>query len=539
MQHLAGMEYCLEVVPPSPSTPGPHTWGTSGASDAATPGAAGLNLGAAAPFDSHQAALQDSAWWEASGLDPSGLLLKYSIPLSATVVARHESVLSFSGKRMPGSARASIEQGSRPNSAFAARITSISDSRPSSANTPSSANRPSSAAAAAAGVLDAGQPSSRPALAQASRHSSRAIRTPLLGRSSGGSRGVSAAGGGSASSEGVTDEQLLARLLGAQSSQEVAAAFSQLGHRHAASVMCLLAGMPKGPAAVAALLQCLSPIVAVRFLQATGNQQSVLLPPHVRTQVQPLLRPALQESLQEVGAAIREAARVRHSRQLLLIRKFARQVSGVTCSQVVTFLQLLAVQGQTQRCAAVVALWTKVLDRSRLIEVFEALSGQEQLDLMAALGSYYVWSTLARPEGLHFKLDLTQPQQKDVAKAVLKVAVRKSLAERAAAGVRGKQLVNFTAEGKPVQDPEDEKLWLSMESKHTLLEFDFARTWEQELHHMLGAVKRIQRAWRKRTARKAMSVSGTGGSKFGSANGSNSRLQTSSAASSFFAPVVE
>jgi hypothetical protein len=59
------------------------------------------------------------------------------------------------------------------------------------------------------------------------------------------------------------------------------------------------------------------------------------------------------------------------------------------------------------------------------------------------------------------------------------VAVRKSLAERAATGVRVRQLENFTAEGKPVADPEDDKLWLSMESKHRLLEFDFVRTWEQ------------------------------------------------------------
>ena len=59
------------------------------------------------------------------------------------------------------------------------------------------------------------------------------------------------------------------------------------------------------------------------------------------------------------------------------------------------------------------------------------------------------------------------------------VAVHKSLAERTATGVRVQQLENFTAEGKPVADPEDDKLWLSMESKHRLLEFDFVRTWEQ------------------------------------------------------------
>lgn len=36
-------------------------------------------------------------------------------------------------------------------------------------------------------------------------------------------------------------------------------------------------------------------------------------------------------------------------------------------------------------------------------QVFEALSGSEQLQLMSRLGYYLVWATLARPEGLHFK----------------------------------------------------------------------------------------------------------------------------------------
>jgi hypothetical protein len=61
----------------------------------------------------------------------------------------------------------------------------------------------------------------------------------------------------------------------------------------------------------------------------------------------------------------------------------------------------------------------------------------------------------------------------------VQVAVRKSLAERASTGQRVRQLENLTAEGKALADPEDDKLWLSLESKHRLLEFDYARTWEQ------------------------------------------------------------
>lgn len=60
----------------------------------------------------------------------------------------------------------------------------------------------------------------------------------------------------------------------------------------------------------------------------------------------------------------------------------------------------------------------------------------------------------------------------------IQVAVKRTLAAGKGSGVR--HLNNFTAAGgKPVADPEDDKLWLSLESKHTLLEFDFARTWQQ------------------------------------------------------------
>jgi hypothetical protein len=56
--------------------------------------------------------------------------------------------------------------------------------------------------------------------------------------------------------------------------------------------------------------------------------------------------------------------------------------------------------------------------------------------------------------------------------------VKRTLAAGKGSGVR--HLLNITAEGsKPVADPEDDKLWLSLESKHTLLEFNFARTWQQ------------------------------------------------------------
>jgi hypothetical protein len=64
---------------------------------------------------------------------------------------------------------------------------------------------------------------------------------------------------------GVTHEQLLARLLAASSTQAVSAAFARLGSKAAVAVLQLLAGKDKGAAAVAALLQSLSPVVAARY----------------------------------------------------------------------------------------------------------------------------------------------------------------------------------------------------------------------------------------------------------------------------------
>lgn len=56
--------------------------------------------------------------------------------------------------------------------------------------------------------------------------------------------------------------------------------------------------------------------------------------------------------------------------------------------------------------------------------------------------------------------------------------MKRTLAAGKGSGVR--HLLNMIAEAsKPVADPEDDKLWLSLESKHSLLEFDFARTWQQ------------------------------------------------------------
>jgi hypothetical protein len=55
------------------------------------------------------------------------------------------------------------------------------------------------------------------------------------------------------------------------------------------------------------------------------------------------------------------------------------------------------------------------------LQVFVELSHAEQWQVMHRLGTAYVWSSLGRPDGLHFRLDLTLSEQRDVAREVVKV----------------------------------------------------------------------------------------------------------------------
>ncbi len=48
-----------------------------------------------------------------------------------------------------------------------------------------------------------------------------------------------------------------------------------------------------------------------------------------------------------------------------------------------------------------------------------------------------MWTTLGRPHGLHFFLDLTDPEQRDIAKDIVKLAIKTTVAAKAAAKAKG------------------------------------------------------------------------------------------------------
>ena len=118
------------------------------------------------------------------------------------------------------------------------------------------------------------------------------------------------------------------------------------------------------------------------------------------------------------------------------------------------------------------------------------------------MGPWHVWTTLGKPYGLHFFLDLAIPEQKDVAKELVKMGSKASMAVRAAAKAAGssaspQHLLNLRGNGQgPLGINEDEKLWTMMENAYQTIEFDYAPSPEQMESRKLKAVVTIQRWWR-------------------------------------------
>lgn len=198
--------------------------------------------------------VQQPAWWAASGFDASELLWKYQPrPPSAAAAAAQSTRQSRRATRDAAGGKKASVLGSRRQS---------SASRPVSATTPNRrpstpANAPTRAAAspAPAAAAGAGEGTAVSGSRKASGPTAAGGKAPS---------GAQQEGSSSRLSQGVTDEQLLARLLAAAAPASAAAVFACMGTNHAVSVLKLLAGKDKGPAAVAALLECLSPVVAAR-----------------------------------------------------------------------------------------------------------------------------------------------------------------------------------------------------------------------------------------------------------------------------------
>ena len=135
------------------------------------------------------------------------------------------------------------------------------------------------------------------------------------------------------------------------------------------------------------------------------------------------------------------------------------------------------------------------------------------------LGPWHVWTTLGRPHGLHFYLDLTDPEQKDVAKIVVKLGIKASTAVKTAAKAaggassalhklnvyRGQHLLNLRCNGQgPLAICEDDNMWSMIENSYQTVEFDFAPSPVQMEARRVRSALSIQRLWR--AAQEAMTL---------------------------------
>lgn len=62
---------------------------------------------------------------------------------------------------------------------------------------------------------------------------------------------------------------------------------------------------------------------------------------------------------------------------------------------------------------------------------------------MHRLGHWYTWTTLERPHGLHFFLDLREAEQRDIAKDIIKLACKTSMGAKAQAKQQGSTQVGL------------------------------------------------------------------------------------------------
>ncbi|KAG1665958.1 hypothetical protein FOA52_003182 [Chlamydomonas sp. UWO 241] len=233
----------------------------------------------------------------------------------------------------------------------------------------------------------------------------------------------------------------------------------------------------KGPAACAKLLECMSPLMAIKFLYPMYDVPLPLLPPEQRRLLLGACRPELLRVLSSLQSKVNEASLKRSRQMRVLLQCFAAH-SVVTSAQLAVILRYL--RFEQDRCTATVSLWSRVLNREFMYDAWQVLTNNEQRSIKYRLGPWHVWMTLARPQGLHFYIDMTDTEQKDIAKEVLKMAVKATTAAKASGGImRGGHLLNLRGNGSAMSIPEDDKMWMMVESSYQSIEFDYAPSTEQ------------------------------------------------------------
>ncbi|KAF5832617.1 hypothetical protein DUNSADRAFT_11434 [Dunaliella salina] len=218
---------------------------------------------------------------------------------------------------------------------------------------------------------------------------------------------------------------------------------------------------------------------------------------YVMYQILSQLRPNVVKVLDTVQRLVNRSGLKRARQMRCALQVFAAH-HFITSAQLVQVLRVL--RYEQDRGTAFVALWSRVTDREGLFDTWQELGVEEQRQVQQRLGHWHVWTTLARPNGLHMYLDIKEPEQHDIARDVVKMAVKESLKSKAAARKQGQlqgsqQLANLHGNGQLLLMPEDDKTWSMLESSYNTLEFDFVPNMNQSSYKTSKAAQSIQWKW--------------------------------------------
>ncbi|GAX72927.1 hypothetical protein CEUSTIGMA_g382.t1 [Chlamydomonas eustigma] len=309
--------------------------------------------------------------------------------------------------------------------------------------------------------------------------------------------------------EELQAQELVASLLSVSGIEDVAKLLCKYSAKHTARALYMLLRLDQinGAKAAAMLLDCMSPISAIRFVFQLFDQVQPILPSEVRQKLLNACQPELVKHLNTLQTEVNGLA-LKRSRQIRITLQCFASFNDVSSTQVLSILR--ALKYEQDRCSAMVTLWARIVDRPGIYNNFQALNVEEQRQVLNRLGYWHVWTTIGYPQNLHFYLDLTDPEQKDVARDIVKLGCKASMATKAAAKAQGstqaaQHLLNLRGNGSLMSIAEDDKMWMMIDNSYRNLEFDFAPVPEQADYKKLMAVTTIQRRWRSLCkARKAM-----------------------------------
>ncbi|GLI64025.1 hypothetical protein VaNZ11_007186 [Volvox africanus] len=270
---------------------------------------------------------------------------------------------------------------------------------------------------------------------------------------------------------------------------------SKMGASHLGAAVSALLRYDGGVRAAAALLTALPPLAASKFLYDQTDPSPCLLPPEARKQLLAAMPPERVRLVETAARGASEAALCRARQVRTALNLWASQ-RLVSCEQVEAVLDALHTEGD--RVAAMVVLWPRLVD-GRWKRTYMKMKLSEQRQVMIRLGFWHVYTCLADPHGISFSLDLGEPEQRDIARELVRMAVKETMRAkqdaRARGGMYSATLLDLHGNGNPVSIPEDEKLWGMADSNFKTMDFLYSPTFEQSLERVAASAVQIQRFW--------------------------------------------